>query len=111
MKREIFKSDENEHEPIEISFGAIHTYRGNSQLKYVILDVGQDSWFIASQLLPGQRLGIPGTGGASDIQDIVGFMGLEDILKGLEKSVGSLSEAMINEVRMGALKPSRNLPR
>lgn len=111
MKKELFQSQENEQEPIEISFGAIHTYRGNNRLKYVILDVGQDNWFIASQLMPGQRLGIPGTGGASDIENIIGFMGLEDILKGLEKSVGSLSDSMISEVRNGSLKPPRNLRR
>ncbi len=89
---------EGENEPVNIFFGAVHTYAEDESMKYVILDVGEGSWFTACQIL-GRRLGFPGTGSASDIGEIVGNMSFEQIRKGLERTMGDTTniEATLRE--------------
>ena len=78
-------------------------------MKYVILDVGENNWFTASQLLQRGRLGLPGTGSLSDIDEIVGQMGLDAVLKGLEMTMGSLSPTIEVGIRQYAAKSPRVL--
>ena len=78
-------------------------------MRYVILDVGENNWFTASQLLQRGRLGFPGTGSLSDIDAIVGEMGIDAVLKGLEMTMGSLSPSIEASVRQYAAKPPRIL--
>jgi hypothetical protein len=78
-------------------------------MKYVILDVGQDNWFTASQLLQRGRLGLPGTGSLSDIDEIVGQMGLDAVLKGLGMTMGTLSPNIEAGIRQYSAKSPRIL--
>ncbi len=78
-------------------------------MKYVILDVGENNWFTASQILHKGRLGFPGTGSISDIDEIVGQMEVDAVLKGLEMTMGSLSPAIEANIRQYAAKPPRIL--
>ncbi len=97
MAKRGIESTENERDrerAVRIFFGAIHTYTHDPRMKYVILDVGENNWFTASQLLHRGRLGFPGTGSLSDIDEIVGQMGVDDVLKGLKMTIGSISPEM-----------------
>lgn len=78
-------------------------------MKYVILDVGEDNWFTASQLLHRGRLGFPGTGSLSDIDEIVGSMSVDEVLKGLKMTIGSISPEMEAGIRNYAVKSPRLL--
>lgn len=112
MSKNEFELGGNERErerAIRIAFGTIHTYSRDPRLKYVILDVGEDSWFTASQILNKGRLGIPGTGSLSDIEDIVGIMDVDEVLKGLTMTIGSMSLAIESDIRHLASKASRIL--
>jgi len=110
MQSERLNKKESSQDPIRISFGAIHTYAYDKTRRYVIIDVGEGDWFIASQIF-SDCLGVTGTGHASDIQEIVGHMNVETILKGLQKTNGSLSGEIQHLVLKAALKPPRDLQR
>lgn len=112
-KRGIEVSESRERErgerAVRISFGAIHTYARDPRMKYVILDVGENNWFTASQILHRERLGFPGTGSLSDIDEIVGHMDIDAVLKGLEMTMGSLSPSIEASIRQYAVKSPRVL--
>ena len=87
MNRHGPEAERGEHEPISIFFGAVHSYASDENLRYVILDVGEGSWFTASQVLGGGRLGFPGTGSRSDIKAIVDKMSYDEVLAGLKMTL------------------------
>ncbi len=109
MKGEKVASEEKSEESITIFFGAIHTYPHDDNLRYVVLDTGQDDWFVVSQLLPDGQLGIAGTSSYEYIGEVIGTLSLEDILKGLEMTIGSMPKIIEEELRKSSQKPHRDI--
>ena len=94
--------------PIEIKFGDIHSLEGDINRRYVIVDVGEKNYFICCEIVRDEnRLGVAGTGGRSDIYEIVGSMSIEEIIKGMEKTLDGMPKKIIDELEKSSKKPPR----
>lgn len=94
--------------PVTIFFGAIHTHSKDPMERYVILDVGEGDMFTSSHII-GKRLAFPGTGKRDVIDKIVGTMEIDEILKKLKRTFGSISPSMKRQIIEYSQKPSRQL--
>jgi hypothetical protein len=98
------KENKEKLKPIRISFGQVVTSKWEGQLSHhVILDVGRDNWFITAEIIgyggSQEQIGIAGTAGRENIDEIVGKRSKKQILKAMENYFGSKpSEAIVKTV-------------
>ena len=93
-----------------INFGDITLSSDDPRRKYVIVDVCEKSWFFVCEILDEDRgLGIAGTADRSNVAKIIGSMGLNAIIVGIERNLGGESQNIRDLLQVASLKPPRIL--
>lgn len=97
-----------ETEPILIAFGDVFKYSRDPNRQYVIIDVCNETHFDACEVLSAQdRLGIPGTGYRTDILEIVGKMGIQELIRGIENTLQAESPKIRKLLESASKKSAR----
>lgn len=80
-----------------IEFGVVYEYVRDPSRKYVIVDEGEETWFLVSELLNRGRLGSIGTSLIIDLGEIIGKMSLDEVVIGLQKSLGKFKTPLATD--------------
>ena len=114
-ERCVQNSAETEQSPVHIQFGTVFTVVGNPRRVDVVVDVGEDTWFMSAGSYNYKSRNYSffhqGTSGRENINQILGHISLEEILAAANRGYTNKGLAFPPEVAQIYTEAAKKPPR